>query len=40
MKLVLKNLKPTIEYTNAEQRATEAKKFFAKILKIDKVEIL
>ena len=35
----LENLKP-IAYTNAEQRATMAEKFFGDILKIDKVEIL
>ena len=40
MKTVLEYFKPTIEYTNAEQRAAAAKKFFTEILKIDKVEIL
>ena len=36
----LKSYPPSIEYTNAEQRAEAAEKFFTDILKIDKVEIL
>ena len=40
MQAWLEYYKPTIEYTNAEQRAAVAKKFFTEILKIDKVEIL